>query len=127
MTNDDAVEDLGLLALPGHCVAAGRGRRDGSILQQGELRPHGTQATQLRHQKTIEQGRSQGVAPGRGEIEPDLRISANPSFQPAEDARIVPPAAAAAFIAAVAVSSPPIVTSCETFRRSSEITVFSRC
>jgi hypothetical protein len=31
------------------------------------------------------------------------------------------------FIAENAVSSPPIVMSCETFRRSSEMTVFSRC
>ena len=38
-----------------------------------------------------------------------------------------PAAFSASFIAEKAVSSPPIVISCETLSRSSEITVFSRC
>ena len=38
-----------------------------------------------------------------------------------------PPAFSSSFIAEKAVSSPPMVMSWETFRRSSEMTVFSRC
>ena len=40
---------------------------------------------------------------------------------------IRPPPCSSTRIAENAVSSPPMVISCATFRRSSEITVFSRC